>query len=148
MSNAISQKESLLQKMGSKVSNLTTAQLCECFVLTNTQDGAEIPTVRGVLMDELQGRDSAAFDQWMETCDTALMDSPAHFFTPSTSRFPAVRRLLCSCCGAVTLSHLHPDCQDMDLPGRMNEWQNQWPASRGKIERYLRTFFGKQLRFR
>lgn len=46
------------------------------------------------------------------------------------------------------LGLLHPDCQDQDLPARMNEWQSQWPESRGKIERYLRTFFGKQLRFR
>ena len=46
------------------------------------------------------------------------------------------------------LGLLHPDCQDQDLPGRLNEWQSQWPESRGKIERYLRTFFGKQLRFR
>ena len=102
MTNATSDKKRLLNEMSSKVSSLTTAQLCECFVLTNAQNGPEIPTVRGVLMDELQGRDSAAFDQWMETGDTALMDSPSHFFTPSTSRFPAVRRLLCSCCGAVT----------------------------------------------
>lgn len=60
----------------------------------------------------------------------------------------AGRLLQLSSRGHTFLSHLHPDCQDMDLPGRMNEWQNQWPASRGKIERYLRTFFGKQLRFR
>jgi hypothetical protein len=42
---------------------------------------------------------------------------------------------------------LHPDCQDRDLPARLNEWQVQWPESRGKVERYLRTFFGKQLKF-
>lgn len=46
------------------------------------------------------------------------------------------------------LGLLHPDCQDQDLPARLNEWQSQWPESRGKIERYLRTLFGKQLRFR
>ncbi len=46
------------------------------------------------------------------------------------------------------LGLLHPDCQDQDLPARLAEWQSQWPESRGKIERYLRTFFGKQLRFR
>lgn len=46
------------------------------------------------------------------------------------------------------LGLLHPDCQDQDLPARLDEWQSQWPESRGKIERYLRTFFGKQLRYR
>jgi len=46
------------------------------------------------------------------------------------------------------LSLLHPDCEDQDLPARLAEWQSQWPESRGRIERYLRTFFGKQLRFR
>ncbi|HCE7248298.1 TPA: hypothetical protein NHR53_006199 [Pseudomonas aeruginosa] len=46
------------------------------------------------------------------------------------------------------LGLLHPDCQDLDLPARLAEWQSQWPESRGKIERYLRTFFGKQLRYR
>ncbi|PSL90761.1 hypothetical protein [Pseudomonas sp. R9.37] len=50
--------------------------------------------------------------------------------------------------GREFLGQLHPDCQDQDLPARLAEWQIEWPASRKKIERYLRTFFGKQLRFK
>ncbi|MDH0342158.1 hypothetical protein [Chromobacterium haemolyticum] len=45
------------------------------------------------------------------------------------------------------LELLHPDCRDIDLPARLVEWANTWPASQGKMERYLRTFFGKQKRF-
>ena len=77
---SISPKERLSQEMRAKVSGLTIGQLCECFMLTNSQSGAEIPTVRGVLMDELQSRDNAAFELWMDTSDTALMDNPGHFF--------------------------------------------------------------------
>jgi hypothetical protein len=50
--------------------------------------------------------------------------------------------------GREFLGQLHPDCQDQDLPARLAEWQSNWPSSRSNIERYLRTFFGKQLRFR
>lgn len=45
------------------------------------------------------------------------------------------------------LSRLHPDCQDADLPARMRQWEADWPTSKPRIERYLRTFFGKQKRF-
>lgn len=49
--------------------------------------------------------------------------------------------------GKAFLDLLHPECCDQDLPGRMSLWEQEWPASRPKIERYLRTFFGKQKRF-
>lgn len=60
----------------------------------------------------------------------------------------SVKLISLSARGHDFLGLLHPDCQDLDLPARIAEWQSQWPESRGKIERYLRTFFGKQLRFR
>ena len=49
--------------------------------------------------------------------------------------------------GASFLDLLHPDCEDADLPFRHSQWQAEWPASRSAMERYLRTFFGKQRRF-
>ena len=50
--------------------------------------------------------------------------------------------------GRELLDVLHPDCEDRDLPARLKLWGRDWPVSRPAIERYLRTFFGKQLRFR
>lgn len=52
-----------------------------------------------------------------------------------------------SASGQAFLDLLHPDCCDQDLPGRMRQWEQEWPASQPKMERYLRTFFGKQKRF-
>lgn len=49
--------------------------------------------------------------------------------------------------GEKFLGLLHPDCRDLDIPGRLAEWENNWPSSKSKIERYLRTFFGKQKAF-
>lgn len=49
--------------------------------------------------------------------------------------------------GTVFLASLHPDCRDPDLPSRLNQWQDSWPSSKTQIDRYLRTFFGKQKRF-
>lgn len=49
--------------------------------------------------------------------------------------------------GKTLLQRLHPDCRDMDLPARMDQWEADWPQSRTAVERYLRTFFGKQMRY-
>ncbi len=49
--------------------------------------------------------------------------------------------------GTAFLDMLHPDCEDADLPFRLRQWEAEWPASRPTMERYLRTFFGKQRRF-
>ena len=57
------------------------------------------------------------------------------------------RDLVLSAQGQAFLDLLHPGCCDQDLPGRMRQWEQEWPVSRPKIERYLRTFFGKQKRF-
>ena len=50
--------------------------------------------------------------------------------------------------GTNFLQKLHPDCRDADLPARLNTWAAAWPESKPSMERYLRTFFGKQKRFR
>lgn len=49
--------------------------------------------------------------------------------------------------GMAFLSSLHPDCKDLDLPFRLVEWCDSWPNSKPKIDRYIKTFFGKQKRF-
>lgn len=49
--------------------------------------------------------------------------------------------------GTAFLDRVHPDCQDPDLPFRIRQWEAAWPASRPAMERYLRTFFGKQKRY-
>lgn len=58
------------------------------------------------------------------------------------------RQVALSANGAALLSWLHPDCEDPDLPARLQVWQNGWPCSKERMSRYLRTFFGKQARFK
>lgn len=50
--------------------------------------------------------------------------------------------------GTAFILQIHPDCQDMDLPWRLPKWEDNWPESRPNVERYLRTFFGRQSRYR
>ncbi|HIH5043171.1 TPA: hypothetical protein ACYSE6_006620 [Pseudomonas aeruginosa] len=50
--------------------------------------------------------------------------------------------------GSDFIVSIHTGCQDMDLPWRLRAWEDAWPESRPKIERYLRTVFGRQKRFR
>lgn len=49
--------------------------------------------------------------------------------------------------GLAFLNELHPDCQDLDIPARIRQWQSDWPNSKNQMSRYLKTFFGKQIRF-
>ena len=50
--------------------------------------------------------------------------------------------------GATMLDRLHPDCEDADLPYRLRDWALQGlEVSQPQIDRYIRTFFGKQKRF-
>jgi hypothetical protein len=57
------------------------------------------------------------------------------------------RRLGVSALGRSLLARIHPDCEDADLPARVQLWARTWPASKPNVEKYLRTFFGKQQRF-
>lgn len=56
-------------------------------------------------------------------------------------------RLTVSDRGRALLKLLHPDCEDPDLPFRLDAWCDAGPAANPAIDRYIRTFFGKQLRF-
>lgn len=49
--------------------------------------------------------------------------------------------------GRRLLDLLHPDCEDPDLPFRIRQWQEQGSDSHAAIDRYVRTFFGRQKRF-
>lgn len=46
------------------------------------------------------------------------------------------------------LSALHPDCEDPDMPFRVHEWcLMPREEANQRMDRYIRTFFGKQKRF-
>ena len=50
--------------------------------------------------------------------------------------------------GQAALERLHPGCADADLPFRLHAWAQQGlEASQPAIDRYIRTFFGRQKRF-
>jgi hypothetical protein len=43
------------------------------------------------------------------------------------------------------LDSLHPSCEDADLPFRLDAWSKLPEVeAKAKIDRYIRTFFGKQ----
>lgn len=49
--------------------------------------------------------------------------------------------------GRALLEKLHPGCEDADLPFRLDAWARQGLAgARPAMDRYLRTFFGRQKR--
>lgn len=46
------------------------------------------------------------------------------------------------------LESLHPDCYDPFMPRRLEEWQAAGiQAAKPQIDRYIKTYFGKQIRF-
>ena len=50
--------------------------------------------------------------------------------------------------GQRVIEALHPGCKDLDLPFRLEAWsQAGLPASKAAMDRYIRTFFGRQKRF-
>lgn len=57
------------------------------------------------------------------------------------------RKIFLSSKGKVLLSVLHPDCCDLDLPFRIHDWCQDFEQSKPKMDRYLRTLFGKQKRY-
>ena len=58
-----------------------------------------------------------------------------------------IKRIRISSLGRVLLDQLHPDCEDADLPFRLHAWCEKGVASKPAVDRYINTFFGKQLRF-
>jgi hypothetical protein len=61
----------------------------------------------------------------------------------------AGRRIALTQAGERLLSQLHPGCQDADLPARLEAWQAEGlEAARGPMDRYIRTVFGRQMKFK
>jgi hypothetical protein len=52
-------------KLTELFSGLNTAQLIEAFEATDSRNDAEVPTVRGWMMDEMERRNPAAFESWL-----------------------------------------------------------------------------------
>ena len=74
-------------KATAKLQAMTTRQLIDTFIVSGIQIEAghhdsNLYTVRGWLMDELERRDPAAFDAWMES-DESLEDEATlyNYFT-------------------------------------------------------------------
>jgi hypothetical protein len=56
------------------------------------------------------------------------------------------RHVAVSTLGLRFLSLLHPNSRDRDLPFRLEAWKTD-PDGTAKVDRYIRTFFGRQIRF-
>jgi hypothetical protein len=52
-------------KLTELFANLDMAQLMEAFEATDSRNDAEVPTVRGWMMDEMERRNPEAFDAWL-----------------------------------------------------------------------------------
>lgn len=52
-----------------------------------------------------------------------------------------------SALGEAFLAKLHPDCEDPDLPFRIEQWLSSPDTGRAAAQRYIRTWFGKQKRY-
>lgn len=65
------------QKAKNLLASRTTAQLIDCFELTEMmKPSMEVATTRGWIMDELESRNPKAFDAWMDSEE----DSPRKFY--------------------------------------------------------------------
>jgi hypothetical protein len=56
-------------------------------------------------------------------------------------------RLIVSETGKSFLQMLDPGCRDIDLPGKLQLWQENWPHSRNEIEKYITNYFNNQKKF-
>ena len=66
--------ETITRKARAIIKARTTDQLIHDFILTGTMHDANIPTVRGWIMDELEVRDPDAFAAWMDKDDATDSD--------------------------------------------------------------------------
>lgn len=66
--------ETITSKARAIIKARTTDQLIYDFILTGTIHDANIPTVRGWIMDELEARDPDAFTAWMDKDDATDAD--------------------------------------------------------------------------
>lgn len=59
------------EKAMKKIAALSNNQLFEVWEMTEHNHSAEVPTVRGWLMDEIEKRFPEAFDRWLESDEAA-----------------------------------------------------------------------------
>ena len=81
---------------------------------------------------------------------TALIDSllALGLAAPAPTRTnDCLQRLCLTPRGEAFLARLHPDCEDADLPFRLEAWMAEPETGRVAAQRYTRTWFGKQKRF-
>jgi hypothetical protein len=92
---------------------------------------------------------AASSSQILENLVTAgLLDElPGESAGPRDTQESAPTALTLSARGRDLLQLLHPDCEDPDLPFRMDAWCSEGASAKAAIDRYIKTFFGKQLRF-
>ena len=73
-------KEIAQEKLNRTIQSHSIGMLCELFESTNEQAmTAELGIVRGAIMDELETRDSAKFELWVD-CTTEECNYPSRFF--------------------------------------------------------------------
>jgi hypothetical protein len=74
-------KEIAQAKLNAIVKIHSIAMLCELFETTNNQPmTVELSIVRGAIMDELEIRNAASFELWLD-CTTDDSDYPSKFFS-------------------------------------------------------------------
>lgn len=107
-------------------------------------------------------RESAVLNAMLNWRGTGKHLSPYVHLGSSVSTYPIVRNLLdgglfvangkdvvgLSDKALQFLSLLHPRCEDADLPFRIDAWGKAGlHASKASIDLYIRTYFGKQMRY-
>lgn len=58
--------EAITKRVMKTLAAMTTEKLLELWEQTETMNDENIPTVRGWIMDEIEKRNPAAFDAWLE----------------------------------------------------------------------------------
>jgi len=119
------------RKSSTDISNILDAIDCwpnETGRYDNKIIGLCFPGHRYVIISRLIENGLIAADRWGSEYDAGPCS-----ITPKGEKF---------------LEALHPDCEDPDQPFRLDAWCNEGlSTAKPKIDRYIRTFFGKQKRF-
>lgn len=69
-----------LMQMEKLVQERSVKELCEMYKLTNNREEDIIPTIRGLIMEELELKSTDCFNEWMESDDVYEIDHPSVFF--------------------------------------------------------------------
>lgn len=117
----------------------------------------QAPMREGEILDLMQhwsgtGRDLVVGEGWrprLGSCASTvlILENLINAGLVCADRNEVSARCVVSDLGHRLLSRLHPDCEDRDLPFRLHAWCEQGEASKPSMDRYIRTFFGKQKRF-